>query len=120
MNRKNNGKGKEYYKRILLFEGEYLNGQRWNGKEYEYNDGWNCYGKLKFEIECLNGERNGKGKEYDDNGRLIFEGEYLNGKRNGKGKKYDKYGRIIFEGEYLNGEKSKGINKVYDEYVSYY
>ena len=29
---------------------------------------------------------NGKGKEYYDNGKLKFEGEYLNGERNGKGK----------------------------------
>ena len=35
--------------------------------------------KLEFEGEYLNGERNGKGKEYYDNGKLIFEGEYLNG-----------------------------------------
>ena len=42
------------------------------------------YGKLEFEGEYLNGERNGKGKEYY-NGKLEFEGKYLNGKRNGKG-----------------------------------
>ena len=35
---------------------------------------------LKFEGEYLNGERNGKGKEYYDNGDLKFEGEYLNEK----------------------------------------
>ena len=35
-----------------------------------------------FEGEYLNGERNGKGKEYDWNGNLIFEGEYLNGLKN--------------------------------------
>ena len=42
---KNNG--------ILEFEGEYLNGKRWNGKVKEYND----YGDLIFECEYLNGER---------------------------------------------------------------
>ena len=26
-------------------------------------------------------ERNGKGKEYDEDGKLIFEGDYLNGER---------------------------------------
>ena len=31
----------------------------------------------------------GKIKEYNDNGKLIFEGEYLNGERNGKGKIYN-------------------------------
>ena len=48
-----NGKVKEYYHNKLIFEGEYLNGQRWNGK----------------------------GKEYNYNGELEFEGEYLNGKK---------------------------------------
>ena len=36
----------------------------------------------------LNGKRNGKGKEYDDNGTLQFDGEYLNGEKYGKGKEY--------------------------------
>ena len=31
-----NGKGKEYKKEKLVFDGEYLNGRRWNGK-YIYN-----------------------------------------------------------------------------------
>ena len=42
-----------------------------------------------FEEKHLNGERNGKGKEYNHEGILIFEGEYLNGKRNGKVKQYN-------------------------------
>ena len=111
-------------------------------KEYrkEYDDN----GKLIFEGEYLNGERHGKGKEYNSDGKLKFEGEYLNGKRNGKGKEYDindtlsnnqvqkiindvenkgvlhiskvadeiffdlennDNGKLIFEGEYLNGER---------------
>ena len=77
---------------------------------------------MKFEGEYLNGERNGKGKEYYNNGNLLFEGEYLNNKRfNGNGylsnnniiykikdgKGYTKEylnGDLLFEGEYLNGE----------------
>ena len=48
-----NGKVKQYdYKGRLIFEGEYLNGKRWNGK----------------------------GKEYL-NDVLMYEGEYLNGKK---------------------------------------
>ena len=35
---------------------------------------------LEYEGECMDGKRNGKGKEYR-NGNLEFEGEYLNGKR---------------------------------------
>ena len=43
----------------------------------------------------MNGKRNGKGKEYNNNGELEFEGEYLNGKRwNGKGKKYYDNGKL--------------------------
>ena len=29
----------------------------------------------------MNGERNGKGKEYIDDGKLMYEGDYLNGKK---------------------------------------
>ena len=71
------------------------------GKEYDsFND------NLLFEGEFLNGERNGKGKEYYNHGNLIFEGEYLNGLKNGKGKEYYDNGNLIFEGEYLNGKKN--------------
>ena len=52
----------------------------------------------------MNGQRNGKGKEYIF-GKLSFEGEYLNGKINGKGKEYDDDGNLIFEGQYSNGNK---------------
>ena len=48
-----------------------------NGKGKEYNND----GNLIFEGEYLNGERNGKGKEYNNDGELIYEGEYLKGKR---------------------------------------
>ena len=100
--RDKSGKGKEYNFEKLIFEGEYLNGER-NGIGKEYDDN----GKLIFEGEYLNGKKwngkgfknneieyeikdgNGKVKEYDDDGKLIFEGEYLNGKRNGKGKEYN-------------------------------
>ena len=50
---------------------------------------------------------------------FIFEGEYVNGERNGKGKEYN-FGQLIFEGEYLNGKKYNGWgyddkgNKIYE------
>ena len=44
----------------------------------------------------MNGKRNGKGKEYNQDGILIYEGQYLNGKKwDGKG--YDKFNNIIYE-----------------------
>ena len=96
LNGDRNGNSKEYYDNGKLeFEGEYLNGKIWNGK------GYNIKGILEFEI------KDGKGyiEEYNDNDKLIFEGEYLNGERNGKGKYYSNYGGLLFEGEFLNGEK---------------
>ena len=52
----------------------------------------------------VNGERNGKGKEYyQDNWKFIlkYEGEYLDGKRNGNGKEYRNDDLIKFEGKCL-------------------
>ena len=74
LNNSINGKGKEYYwNGKLLFEGEYLNGEK-NGKGKEYK-----YGYLIFEGEYINGKRNGKGKEY--HGHYVIECLYLNGQR---------------------------------------
>ena len=69
-------KGKEFdgYSDTLIFEGEYLNGER-NGKGKEY------YGE-----EYLNCLKNGKGKEINPEGIIMFGGEYLNNLINGKGK----------------------------------
>ena len=60
--------------------------------------------------EIKNG--NGYIKEYENDGPIIaknviyFEGEYLNGEKNGKGKEYDSFVRLKFEGEYLNGKRN--------------
>jgi hypothetical protein len=81
-----------------LFDGEYLNGIRYDGNGSIKNNGQNIIYEL----------RKGKGFsfEYDTNKEFIsFEGEYLNGERNGKGKEYDIEDNLIFEGEYLNGER---------------
>ena len=111
---------KELSRRFIEYE------DKRKGKEYNvYND------KLLYEGEFLNGIRNGKGKEYDENKHLIFEGQYLKGRRwngkgynydgneefeinNGKGfgKEYGYYGNLLFEGEYLNGLRKEG--KEYD------
>ena len=67
---------------------------------------------LQIWEECLNGEKNGKGKEYGYSGEIKFEGEYLyNAKR--KGKEYNNKGKLEYEGEYLFG--NKWIGKEYDE-----
>ena len=107
INRKKNGKGKEYFGGKLIFEGEYINGKR-NGKGKEYNN----RGKLIFEGEFIDGKYwNGKLKEfyvnYDKSCVLKFEGEYLDGKRIGK--EYYKDGGLLFEGEYLDDKRWNGI-----------
>ena len=121
LNGKRHGKGREYAKNYLIFEGEYYNGKRWNGKtnvensniKYELKNGKGYSLQFIFsghvwdegswlEGEYVNGELNGKAKEYNENGRLIFEGEYINGKRNGKCKEYG------FEGNYLYDQKIEG------------
>ena len=105
------GKGREYdaYNDKVIYEGEYLNGER-NGKGKEFN--WNG----KFEGEYINGKRNGKGKEYDENGALIFTGEYFNGFRNGKGKEYYGSGELLFEGEYINNKRISYISLNHKEH----
>ena len=87
----------------MIFKGEYLEGKYWNGKGYNEN------GDIIFEI--INGK--GKGKEYNNIGDLIYEGEFLNGERNGKGKEY--HDNILkYEGEFLNGERN-GKGKEFNE-----
>ena len=82
-----NGQG---YNKKGNLEFEIQNG---NGQIKEYYDN----GKILYEGEYLNGERNGKGKEYYPDGQLEFEGEYLNGKKwNGKGYNYFN-GNLEFE-----------------------
>ena len=98
---KKHGKGIEYYDNYQKkFEGVYKNGKKWEG--IGYND------KGEEEYTLKNGT--GKVKEYNDFGKLIFEGEYLNGEENGKGKEYNEVnGKLEFDGEYLNGKKGPEI-----------
>ena len=153
LNNKRHGKGKEYYHNgIASFEGEYLNNKKWNGIGYdrnnniiyELNEGkgyvkeyYDLLNKIKYEGEYLNGERNGKGKEYDYNGDLIFEGEYLNNKKwkgvgydskkniiyeikSGKGfvkELYNYSDNLIYKGFYLNGEKNGKCEIYYKDVI---
>ena len=103
LNGKKNGKGKKYNENgNLIFKGEYYLDKKWKGK------GFNKYGDVLYYIN----NSNENAKEYDDDGNLIFKGEYLNGERNGKGKEYNYLnGKLLFEGEYINGKRWNGIGK---------
>ena len=129
------GKGKEYediesfFEKdiiILLFEGEFKDGNYYKGKKYHLPNEDEFYSDvyfLEFEGEFKLGKYY-KGEEYNDKQKLIFEGEFKEGKYY-KGKKYiydhhsveylsweiqyneeniclaknyDKKGRLLFEG----------------------
>ena len=117
-----NGTVYDYYsnKNQLKYKGTFLNGKKWDITGYDINNNviyhlkngkgiakefniW--YDHLEYEGEYLNGEKNGKGKNYDYKGNIIFEGEYKNGKRwNGKLYEFDYKDEKLFKGEYLNGK----------------
>ena len=117
---KRNGYGKEYKLGELIFEGQFLNGERWEGYGKEINNKFN-EDKVDFEGEYKRGKRNGKGKEYFNNNALDlfrikdfnentikFEGNYLDGEREGEGIEYFKNGKVSFKGEYTKGKKKNG------------
>ena len=137
-----NGYGKEYFDNLKIqFEGEYINGKRWNGKVYDFNGNEEfelMFGEIKqkydiIKIEnyniifwldsnyrhvCISGTINGSFKNIDNRmfkeykyGELIFEGELINKERNGKGKEYF-LDELIYEGEYMDG-KRYGFGKEY-------
>ena len=78
-----------------------------NGKGYfKEND---YYEGLLYEGEYLYGERNGKGKLiYYDNKTTKFVGEFLKGKKNGYGIEYNRHMKFDFVGQYLYNHKLKG------------
>ena len=104
INGERNGKGKKYYKNSSIeFEGIYFQGKKWDGI------GYNLKGKEIYKI--LDGK--GHVKEYNEIGQLIFEGQYINGDKNGKAKEYryiteDGVKKVYkYEVEYLKGEKTE-------------
>ena len=122
------GKGKEYnLEENLIFEGEYIKGEKKSGieyyikeikkyeGEYQYNKKWNGFlydilGKNSYEIKS----GNGKIKEFHENSNLCYEGEINDGIKNGFGKMFDEYGRLIYEGNFFNDMKN-GEGKEYNQ-----
>ena len=117
------GKGKEYYNDgAIKFEGEYLFGKKWIGKEFDKDEniyeiyygnrswifkGYNIFNYI-LESQHSNEAIEGKIKELYYNNKILINGEKLNAKKQGKGKDYDRDGNLVFEGEYLYNRKWKG------------
>ena len=103
--------GKIYYRGQLEFEGEYFFDRKYNGKGYDEN------GNIIYELIYGNGKVIEYDINweyiYERKYKLKFVGEYLNGERNGKGKEfyYNGYSdKLVFEGEYSHGQKLKEKN----------
>jgi len=52
----------------------------------------------------IGGIKHGYGVLYK-NGKIVYEGEWKNNQRNGKGIEYHQNGEKVYEGEWINGEK---------------
>ena len=122
-----NGKGKELYKNgKIQFEGEYINGKRWQGKTYNYmgieefeiKEGsgnireYNYNGIKLYEGDIVKGIKEGYGKEFFQ-GKVEYEGIFMNGKREVEGVEYYSNGNIEYSGGFKNGERN-GDGKLYD------
>ena len=108
------GQEKEYnYEGELLYEGDYLNGQRYNGKGIEYDD----KGELLYKGEYQKGTKSkGYGKKYNLNRFFIYEGEIVNELSNGKGIACNIDENIKFEGVFKDDKILKG--KMYEKIES--
>ena len=96
-----------------LFEGEYKQGEKYNGILRTYFDDINDI--LKREVAVKNGKIEGKGKEYYGNQRLKYQGTFKNGKYDGNGiLYYEFFGYIKYIGEFKDGMK-EGFGKEYDK-----
>ena len=115
-NRYNSNTSENISKRIEIFEGEYLNGERKKGKEYNYEN------QIVYEGGYLKGKRNGYGILYTDYcNRLGYKGEFLNGKKHGNGIELDILEKTVYKGEFSNGKKNgKGKEYYYLYNANYY
>ena len=116
-----NGKGKKYDRDgYLIYEGDYLEGEK-TGFGKIYNNDVNMrllIGKgdiLNYEGELLKGKKHGKGKLYDNEGNLEIEGDFIDDKadyKNGFIKEYEN-GKLSTETEYSGGIpfRAKHYNK---------
>ena len=122
------------FKGYLLFEGEYKNGFKYSGIEYNSNKNKIYEGKYKNNLRWTGEfytpdqtnkseikEGNGKIEEYDKNGELTFKGELKNGYRYcGLGTElYEENEYLKLDAEFNNYNYIKGIYHNIDGYKEF-
>jgi hypothetical protein len=65
-------------------------------------------GKVEWQIDRKDGERDGEERWYHENGELRRVGSYKHGVRDGTFTVFDEEGHIAFKGEYKDGENVSG------------
>ena len=110
-----NGVGyiKEYYYHNVIFEGQYINGEK-NGKgiEFKFNNDPTIFSNERFEGNYVDGKKHGLGKVCKEKDIIVFQGLYLYNHKI-KGTEYYNDGKIKYEGEYFFDQKWNG--KGYDK-----
>ena len=99
----------------VLFDGEYLDGVRMEGKvkygtKEIYND---AFGSGTYEGDLENDEPHGQGTITYNSGEK-FTGSFNNGKPHGHGTLKSGTGEVLFDGEYIGGIRDKGKAKLSD------
>ena len=95
-------------KKMWAFEGEFKNGEIFNGKTKQFHEN----GQLSEEVEFKDGKANGKVKDYYPNGQLAAEMEFKDGKLYGNMKGYHENGKLGFEMGLKDG-KLEGMKMYY-------
>jgi len=92
---------------ILNFEIHYVDGDKRKATGYHLS------GRIKSELNWLNGQLEGLAAMYHENGNVKDESNYINGLQEGLAKKYYENGNVKEEFNYINGIQ-EGFKK-YDE-----
>ena len=106
-------------KKMWAFEGEFKNGEAFNGKTKQFHEN----GQLQEEVEFKDGKANGIVNSYYPNGKLQGVGEVKDGKFHGTFKGYHENGKLIIEMGFKDGKfdrmKSYHLNGKLKEEVEF-
>ena len=84
-------------------------------KKLQKKLGLNLYDFIRFSRGKYKEEGDNELRIYNSKNEILFFGHYSNRNKNGNGKQLNEEGHIVFNGEYLDGKKWTGIENIYDE-----